>query len=77
MSYNDPNIQLISNSKVKIVYNVYDFSNLKYWNERMKQMQQHMTRNDKVNDTSFIDKMISVTEREIVAQLKSKRKLYI
>ena len=48
--------------EVRIVYGVYDFSNLKYWNERMKQMQQHMTRNVKVNDTSFIDKMISETK---------------
>jgi hypothetical protein len=35
MSYNDPNIWLMSNSNIMIVYSVYDFSNLKYWNEIM------------------------------------------
>ena len=34
MSYNDPNIYSMYNAKVMIVYSVYDFSNLKYWNER-------------------------------------------
>ena len=40
-------------------------------------MQQHMTRNVKVNDTSFIDKKISETEQELVAQLKKVKENYV